>query len=160
MTTGPAFPLLTDNDDKHRQLAQGAVKYAREHLKEHADSDADIYTPSSDITQEAISAWMGVGLVHRSYSQWELEQIANAVIGQVATVLVMVGWQPPARLLGGGESCEQKVQNLLKQMQILVARYPDCETVITFEEIKERSDVGVVLAQPVDDGIRLTVRQR
>lgn len=27
-------------------------------------------------------------------------------------------------------------------------------------QFKERSDVGVVLAQPVDDGIRLTVRQR
>jgi hypothetical protein len=53
-----------------------------------------------------------------------------------------------------------KVENLLKQLQILVSRYPDCATVITFKEIKERSDVGVVLAQPVDDGIRLTVRQR
>ncbi len=53
-----------------------------------------------------------------------------------------------------------KVANLLKQLQILVSRYPDCETVITFEEMKERSDVGVVLAQPVDEGIRLQVRQR
>lgn len=103
MTTQLNFPPLTDNDDKHRQLAQGAVKYAREHLEEHADGDADIYTPTSDITQEAISAWMGVGLVHRSYSQWDLEQITNAIIGQVATVLVMVGWQPPARLLEGDD---------------------------------------------------------
>lgn len=53
-----------------------------------------------------------------------------------------------------------KVENLLKQLQILVSRYPGCETVITFEEIKELPDVGVMLAQPVDDGIQLTVRQR
>ena len=53
-----------------------------------------------------------------------------------------------------------KVENLLKQLQILVSRYPDCETTITFEEMKELSDGGVMLAQPVEDGIQLTVRQR
>lgn len=53
-----------------------------------------------------------------------------------------------------------EVENLLKQLQILVSRYPDCETVITREEMKERSDVGVLMAHPVDDGIRLAVRQR
>lgn len=55
---------------------------------------------------------------------------------------------------------EQHIQNLLKQLQILVSRYPDCSTVITFEEMEERSDVGVVVATPVENGIELKVRQR
>ncbi len=50
---------------------------------------------------------------------------------------------------------EQQIQNLLKQLQILVSRYPGCSTVITFREMEERSGVGVVVATPVENGIEL-----
>lgn len=54
----------------------------------------------------------------------------------------------------------REVENLLQQLQVLVSRYPGCETVITAEEMAALPVGGVVLAQQGPDGIRLTVRQR
>lgn len=94
-----AHPVLTDHDEVHTQLARGAVSAARDALEDHAEGTADIYTPDSDIVNEAIAAWVGVGLVPSTMRDFEKRQIAEAMIGATATVLVMVGWTPPARLL-------------------------------------------------------------
>lgn len=55
---------------------------------------------------------------------------------------------------------QDEVDNLLKHLQILVSRYPECSTIITFKEMKERSDTGVVVATPVENGYEFKVRQR
>jgi hypothetical protein len=56
---------------------------------------------------------------------------------------------------------EQQIRNLWNTVQILISRYPGCETVITAKEIEERSDLGVVSTiDEVDGGKRLKVRQR
>lgn len=57
---------------------------------------------------------------------------------------------------------KDKVQDLWNVIQILVTRYPGCETAITAKELVERSDLGVVVvSDPEPDGsIRLKVRQR
>lgn len=56
---------------------------------------------------------------------------------------------------------EQQIKELWDVVQILVSRYPNCETVITAKEFEERPDVGVVstVEQP-DGGLRMWVRQR
>lgn len=56
---------------------------------------------------------------------------------------------------------EQQIQNLWNTIQILISRYPGCETVITEKEMRERPDIGVVstIEQP-DGGVLLKVRQR
>lgn len=55
---------------------------------------------------------------------------------------------------------EQKIRDLWNLVQILLSRYPGCETVITEKEMRERSDLGVVVTTEVDGGTRLKVRQR
>ena len=56
---------------------------------------------------------------------------------------------------------EDKIRDLWNTVQILISRYPGCETTITAKEIEERSDLGVVatIDQP-DGGVLLKVRQR
>ena len=92
------LPLLKDSDDQHRELAQGAVREARDQLRRYADETQTAHTLTSDVVLEAECAWYATGLVHESYSNREIREIAQAVIGQVATVLLMVGWTPPKRL--------------------------------------------------------------
>jgi hypothetical protein len=94
-----AHPILTDQDELHAQLARGAVREATDALEDHAEGTADIYTPDADVVNEAIAAWVGIGLVPSSFSDFEKRQVAEAMIGATATVLVMVGWTPPDRLL-------------------------------------------------------------
>ncbi|WP_191304344.1 hypothetical protein [Lentzea cavernae] len=163
---------MTDNDDQHRQLARGAFTDAmaqRETLAEY--DEFDLTLPTSDVVNEAIGAWLGTGLVHESYSERDLREITSAIVGRVATVLALVGWQPPARLLeGGGEAdqpptvrqSEDKIRDLWNVIQIFVTRYPGCETTITAKELEGRSDLGVVVvSDPEPDGsVRLKVRQR
>lgn len=58
-------------------------------------------------------------------------------------------------------SLEQQIKNLTDTLQILVSRYPDCETLITDKEIVERSDAGVLMStRQVDGGYLLKIRQR
>jgi hypothetical protein len=168
MTSQLNFPPLTDNDDQHRQLARGAFAEAmaqRETLAEY--DEFDLTLPTSDVVNEAIGAWLGTGLVHESYSNRDLREITSAIVGRVATVLALVGWQPPARLIeengeAGQRQPDDKVQDLWNVIQIFVTRYPGCETIITGKELEERSDIGVVVvSDPEPDGsIRLKVRQR
>jgi hypothetical protein len=55
----------------------------------------------------------------------------------------------------------RQIDDLWKTVQILVSRYPNCETVITEAEMRERSDLGVVsTADQPDGGRRFWVRQR
>jgi hypothetical protein len=56
---------------------------------------------------------------------------------------------------------EDQIRDLWNTVQILISRYPGCETVITVKEMEERSDLGVVsTVDEVDGGKRLKVRQR
>lgn len=55
---------------------------------------------------------------------------------------------------------EKTIRDLWETVQILVERYPGCETVITAKEMAERSHLGVVVTTEVDGGTRLKVRQR
>lgn len=172
MTTQLNVPPLTDNDDQHRQLARGAFTDAMAQLETLAEYDEfDLTLPTSDVVNEAIGAWLGTGLVHQSYSERDLREITSAIVGRVATVLALVGWRPPARLIEGSSEADQspvarqsgdKVQDLWNVIQIFVTRYPGCETTITAKELEERSDLGVVVVSDPepDGGIRLKVRQR
>ncbi|MDX3661277.1 hypothetical protein PV646_28565 [Streptomyces sp. ID05-26A] len=96
----PNFPPLTDNDEVHQELARGAVAHANEVLETLAEyGEFDLTLPTSDVVNEALAAWAGIGLVHQSYSERDQREIVTAIIGRTATVLAIVGWQPPARLL-------------------------------------------------------------
>jgi hypothetical protein len=56
---------------------------------------------------------------------------------------------------------QQQIDNLWKTIQILISRYPNCETVTTVSEMRDRSDLGVVSTSDVPDGgRRFWVRQR
>lgn len=57
---------------------------------------------------------------------------------------------------------ERQIRELWNTIQILISRYPGCETVITAKEIEERSDLGVVSTIELVDvgGVLLKVRQR
>ena len=104
MSTPIIHPPLTDNDGQHRKLALGAYQDAMAQLETLAEyGEFDLTLPTSDVVQEAISAWVEIGLVHEDYTERNRLEIVSAIIGRVATVLAIVGWQPPARLLEGGE---------------------------------------------------------
>lgn len=56
---------------------------------------------------------------------------------------------------------KDEIKGLWETVQILVSRYPNCETVITESEMRDRSDLGVVsTADEPDGGRRFWVRQR
>ena len=57
---------------------------------------------------------------------------------------------------------EAVIRDLWNTVQILISRYPGCETVITPKEMEERSDLGVVSTIELRDsgGVLLKVRQR
>lgn len=95
---------MADTDEQHRHLAQGAVRHARAHLADIANGTATGYTLTTDVVLEAGCAWQGTGLLHNSYSERDIDEIARAIVGRVATVLVMVGWTPPAHLLDNEET--------------------------------------------------------
>jgi hypothetical protein len=88
--------VRTDNDKQHRALARGAVVEAARAVDEDADLNDVLVT---DVVEEAGLAWLMTGLLPSSLSQRDMEEICSAIVGRVATVLVMVGWHPPARLL-------------------------------------------------------------
>lgn len=97
------YPPLTADDEQHRELARGAVQHALAVLETLAEYDEyDLTLPTSDVVTEAIAAWVDTGLIHQSYSEHDLREIVQAITGRVATVLVLVGWQPPDRLLTEG----------------------------------------------------------
>ena len=93
-----SFPVLTDNDEQHRELAFGAVAEAHYQLETYANENTDPRTFTSDVVIEAGCAWHDTGLVHEDYTQANVDEIAAAIAGRVATVLLMVGWTPPKRL--------------------------------------------------------------
>lgn len=94
----PAAPLVGE-DPTHTDLAVEAVRRARKHLERYVAGTVDVSDPTSDIVHEAMDAWMSTMLVPVDFTQGNMREVAEAIIGRVATVLVMVGWQPPARLL-------------------------------------------------------------
>lgn len=88
--------IQTDNDGQHQDLARGAVHYAERALAEDRTLN-DLLT--TDVVEEAGLAWLATGLLPSALPKWEQDEICAAIAGRVATVLVMVGWQPPGRLL-------------------------------------------------------------
>ena len=91
---------ITTHDDQHRRLARGAIRHA------HHITDLDMLDRLThggvvdvDVIAEAESAWAETGLIPASLSDREVREVCAIIAGRVATVLVMVGWQPPSRLL-------------------------------------------------------------
>ena len=91
---------ITTHDDQHRELARGAMEHAHRALEsDMLDLIIDGEALGADVITEALSAWTETGLMPEALSDRETREVCAAIAGRVATVLVMVGWQPPARLL-------------------------------------------------------------
>jgi hypothetical protein len=109
VTAAKHFPPFTEHDETHRRLAMGAVNAALEQQEFVAELGYyNLNEPTSDVVTEAVGAWLMTGLLHESYSERDQNEIVSAIIGRVATVLVLVGWQPPARLLAPSSPVEGK----------------------------------------------------
>lgn len=94
--TGPALEPPTSDDAQHRALAEVAVEHATRATAPDADANDLLLT---DVVQEAGLAWLMTGLLPSSLSDRDRGEICRAIVGRVAAVLVLVGWEPPARLL-------------------------------------------------------------
>lgn len=94
--TGLALEPPTHDDEQHRALAQGAVEHATRAASPDADGNDLRLT---DVVEEAGLAWQMTGLLPSALRDVERDEICRAIAGRVATVLVLVGWEPPARLL-------------------------------------------------------------
>jgi hypothetical protein len=90
--------VRTEEDEQHRELAQGAVELAARAMAAGASLN-DILV--ADVVEEGVLAWLSTGLltIEARLSERDSKEIVTAIVGRTATVLVMVGWQPPARLL-------------------------------------------------------------
>lgn len=96
LTPGSHLEVRTDNDEQHRELARGALRNAERALGSDATPNEYLGT---DVVEEAGLAWLTTGLLPSALPQREQDEICAAIAGRVATVLVMVGWRPPRRLV-------------------------------------------------------------
>lgn len=91
-----AVEIRTEEDGQHQVLAPGAVEQAMRALAEDAVPNE---FRLADVVEEAGLAWLNTGLLPSALPKYEQDEICAAIAGRVATVLVMVGWRPPVRLL-------------------------------------------------------------
>ena len=114
----PEIKPVTENDTQHRALARGAIEHAKRATREGDAFDLNDWL-TTDVVEEAQLAWLMTGLLPNEdlLSARDVREICRAVIGRTATVLVMVGWQPPARLLDDGVSAEahEEIEDLVHQ---------------------------------------------